>query len=231
MIGGVVLAAVAIVAVAIAVSSGGGKKSSGLQTGTSASQTVNQVQQMFAGIPQSGATLGHPNAPVTMTYYGDLECPVCQAFTLSGGFPQLVANEVRSGKVKVIYKAFETATPDPTTFQTQQAAALAAGKQNHFWEFTELFYRQQGQEGTGYVTESYLDGLARQLPGLNFNTWKTDRSDPSLAAQVQSDGAAGKAAGVSGTPTLIFTGPRGSATPSSGVPSYSDLQNAIKQVS
>lgn len=231
MIGGVVLAAIAIVAVAIAVSSGGGKKSSGLQTGTSASQTANQVQQMFAGIPQSGATLGDPSAPVTMTYYGDLECPVCQAFTLSGGFPQLVANEVRQGKVKVVYKAFETATPDPTTFQTQQVAALAAGKQNRFWDFAELFYRQQGQEDTGYVTESYLDGLARQIPGLNFNTWKTDRSDPSLAAQVQSDGAAGKAAGVSGTPTLIFTGPKGSASPNSGVPSYSDLQNAIKQVS
>ncbi|MBV9800018.1 MAG: thioredoxin domain-containing protein [Solirubrobacterales bacterium] len=230
MIGGVVLAAVAIVAVAIAVSSGGGKKPGGLQTGTSASQTVSQVQQMFAGIPQSGATLGSPTAPVTMTYYGDLECPVCQAFTLSGGFPQLVANEVRSGKVKVVYKAFETATPDPTTFQTQQVAALAAGKQKHFWEFTELFYRQQGQENTGYVTESYLDGLARQIPGLNFNTWKTDRGDPSLAAQVQSDGAAGKTAGVSGTPTLIFTGPKGSATPNAGVPSYSDLQNAIKQV-
>lgn len=231
MIGGVVLAAIAIVAVAIAVSSGGGKKSSGLQTGTSASQTANQVQQMFAGIPQSGATLGDPSAPVTMTYYGDLECPVCQAFTLSGGFPQLVANEVRQGKVKVVYKAFETATPDPTTFQTQQVAALAAGKQNRFWDFAELFYRQQGQEDTGYVTESYLDGLARQIPGLNFNTWKTDRSDPSLAGQVQSDGAAGKAAGVSGTPTLIFTGPKGSASPNSGVPSYSDLQNAIKQVS
>ena len=84
-----------------------------------------------------------------MTYYGDLECPICRDFTVSGGFPQLVANEVRQGKVKVVYRAFETATPDPTTFQTQQVAALAAGKQNHFWDFTELFYHQQGQEADG----------------------------------------------------------------------------------
>ena len=88
-----------------------------------------------------------------------------------------------------------------------------------------------GAEGSGYVNESYLDGLARQIPGLDFNAWKTARSDPSLAAQVQADAAAGHAAGVSGTPTLIFTGPKGSAAPNNAVPSYSDLQNVIKQVS
>jgi protein-disulfide isomerase len=231
MIGGVVLAAVAVVGVAIAISASGGSKATGLQTGTNASQTVTKVQQLLTGIPQSGATLGNPKAPVTMTYYGDLQCPICQAFTLNGGFPQLVSNDVRSGKVKVVYRAFRTATPDPTTFQTQQVAALSAGKQSHFWDYTELFYRQQGQEGTGYVTESYLQGLARQIPGLDFNAWKTGRSDTTLAAQVQSDIASGTARGVQGTPTLIFTGPKGTATPSSGVPSYSDLQKAIQQVS
>ena len=76
-----------------------------------------------------------------------------------------MANEVRQGKVKVVYRAFQTATPDPATFQTQQVAALAAGKQNHFWDFTELFYHQQGQEQTGYVTDGYLSGLAGQVPG------------------------------------------------------------------
>jgi len=85
-----------------------------------------------------------------MTYYGDLECPICRDFTLSGGFPQLVANDIRAGKVKVVYKAFETATPSPQTFQTQQVAALAAGKQNHFWDYAELFYREQGAEGRSW---------------------------------------------------------------------------------
>jgi hypothetical protein len=36
---------------------------------------------------------------------------------------------------------------------------------------------------------------------------------------------------VQGTPTLVFKGPKGSVSPSAAVPSYSDLQNAIKQVS
>lgn len=228
MLVGVVLGAVAVVAVAIAISSGGG--SSGLKTGKAASQTASSVSQLLAGIPQSGPRLGNPKAPVTLTYYGDLECPICQAFTLSGGFPQLVANDVRSGKVQVVYRAFQTATRDPTVFQTQQVAALAAGMQKRFWNYVELFYHEQGQEDTGYVTESYLSGLAQQIGGLNLSRWASDRNNAALANTVQSDEQSGTAAGVSGTPTLIFQGAKGKATPSSAVPSYAQLEQVIKQV-
>jgi protein-disulfide isomerase len=231
IVGGVMLLAVVVVAIAIVVSSrgGGSNTATGLQTGAAATQTVNQVNAMLSGIPQSGAVLGNPKAPVTVDYYGDLECPICRDFTLSAGWPQLVANEVRQGKAKVVYRAFQTATPDATTFQTQQVAALAAGKQQKFWNFMELFYHQQGAEDSGYVTEDYLTGLAKQA-GVNVNTWQTDRKDPTLAAQVQSDAQAGQTAGVSGTPTLILTGPTGKTTALTSLPSYSDIQNAIKQV-
>ena len=131
-----------------------------------------------------------------MTYYSDLQCPICAEFTLSSGFPELVAKDVRAGKVKIVYHPFETATRDPQTFQAQQVAALAAGKQNHFWDYVELFYRQQGTEGTNYVTEKYLDGLARQVPPLKLNAWSSARNDPSLIAELQSDQQTAATAGV-----------------------------------
>jgi protein-disulfide isomerase len=233
MVGGAVLAAVVIVAVLVLINSGGGKKG-GLQTGTKATATQVAVNQLLAGIPQSGVVLGNPKAPVTMTYYGDYQCPVCQAFTVQGGFPQLVSNDVRNGKVKVVYAAFCTATcngPNPRVFPTQQVAGLAAGKQNKFWQYTELFYRQQGQENTNYVTEHYLQGLAKQIPSLNLTTWQTDRNDPSLTSQVNSEQSKAKSLGVSGTPTLVFQGPKGQAVPNSAVPSYAQLERAVKQVS
>ncbi len=233
MIGGVVLLAVIVVAAAIVISTGGAKKG-GIQTGTQASATVTSVNSLLAGIPQSGNVLGSPNAPITMTYYGDLKCPVCQAFTLQGGFSQLVSSDVRSGKVKVVYDAFCTATcsgPDPNEFPTQQAAALAAGKQNKFWQFAELFYHEQGDETDAYVTDSYLEGLARQVTGLNFAQWSSARSDPNLTAQVSAQQQSGKTIGVSGTPTLIFKGPKGQAAANAAVPTYAQLQSTIKQVS
>jgi protein-disulfide isomerase len=232
MVLGTVLVAVVVVVAAVLISSGG--KPGGLQTGTTANATVNGVNQLLTGIPQSGAVLGDPKAKVTMTYYGDYQCPICKDFTLSGGFPQLVDNEVRSGKVKVVYAAFCTATcngPNPGVFNTQQVAGLAAGKQNKFWQYTELFYREQGQEGTNYVNENYLQGLAKQISGLNLTQWQTDRNDTSLTTQVNNDQNTARQIGVSGTPTLIFQGPKGQAIPSSGVPTYAQLQAAVRQVS
>jgi protein-disulfide isomerase len=233
MVVGVVAVAVVVVVALVIISIGGSKKG-GLQTGTKATATANTVNQLLTGIPQSGATIGSPNAKVTMTYYGDLKCPVCRDFTVHGGFGQLVTNDVRSGKVRVVYNAFCTATcsgPDPNEFPIQQAAALAAGKQNKFWQFVELFYRQQGDETQAYVTEAYLDGLARQIPGLNFAKWKSDRSDPNLTNDVNSQQNSGKTIGVSGTPTLIFKGPKGQAAASQAVPTYAQLQKVIQQVS
>ncbi len=229
MLGGVALGAVAVVAVAIAVSTRDGG-STGLRNGNGEAALVAQVRRFLDGIPQSGATLGNPGAPVTMTYYSDLQCPICAQFALSSGFPQLVAKDVRAGKVKIVYRAFETATRDPQTFQAQQVAALAAGRQNHFWDYVELFYRQQGTEGTSYVTEKYLNGLAKEVPPLNLDAWHSARNDSSLIAELQSDRQTATTAGVQGTPTLVFRGPRGKAQTPDAVPSYDQLQQAIKSV-
>lgn len=230
MIGGVILVAVAIIAVLVAVSSGGAKKATGLQKGPAQAKTIAAVENLLSGIPQSGTRLGNPKAPVTMTYYGDLQCPICQQFTLSGGFPQLVANDVRSGKVQVVYKAFQTATQDPNVFKSQQVAALAAGQQQRFWNFAELFYREQAQENSGYVTDAYLKGLAQQIPGLNVAKWQAVRGSAALSTQVAADEQSGTSAGVQGTPTLVFQGPKGKVPAPSSVPSYSDLEHSIKQV-
>src|SRR6201985_3441298 len=229
MIGGGVVAAVAVVVVAIAISSGGGHKG-GLAKGTAATQTVAQVQSLLQGIPQGGTRLGDPKAPVTMTYYGDLECPVCQAVTLHG-FKQLVSKEVREGKVQVVYKALQTATRDQQTFQLQQVAALAAGQQQRFWNYAELFYHEQGQEDSGYVNEQYLDSLAQQVPGLNMGTWRDDRDSSSLGSQINADANQAAAVGANATPTLVFKGPKGQAQPVSRDIPYTSLQQTIQSVS
>ena len=228
MIGATTAAAVVVLVLGIVISSTGGGTT--LKKGKQAQQTVNQVQQLLAGIPQSGARLGDPKAPVRLVYYGDLECSACRDFALDGGFSRLVANDVRSGKVQVVFRSFETATPDPHTFQTQQVAALAAGRQRHFWDFAELFYHQQGAEGTGYVTDGYLAGLATQIPGFNMNSWHAARNDPSLVSQVNSEQQAAGAAGIKGTPTLVFQGPRGSTEVPAAAPGYGQLQQTLQSV-
>ncbi len=84
MIGATIAAAVVVLVLGIVISSTGGGTT--LKKGKQAQQTVNQVQQLLAGIPQSGARLGDPKAPVTLVYYGDLQCSACREFALDDGF-------------------------------------------------------------------------------------------------------------------------------------------------
>lgn len=240
MLGGVVGVAVVVIVVAIVVSSGGGKNNTtGLQTGHTASKTYATVNNLLDGIPQSGVTLGNPHAPVTMTYFGDLQCPICRDFTLTT-FPQFIQNQVRNGKVKVNYRSFCTASCNNTTssnpqalFNTQQVAAYAAGKQRLFWQYLELFYHEQGAEDTAYVTPAFLQGLARQIPGLKLTQWTSDRGDPALLSQVQGDERAAAAQSLSGTPTLIMSGKKGAETvqgTGGALPNYGNLAAAVQAV-
>jgi len=199
----VVVVIAAVVVILIATGGGGSSKDQAKSGSKAANENVTTVSNLIGGIPQSGNTLGDPNAPVTLKYFGDLECPICREFTL-GAFPEIVQKWVRTGKVKVEYHSMETATREPEVFKTQQIAAYAAGKQNLGWYFIELFYHEQGEEDSGYVTESYLQNLAQQVPGLDLSTWTADRSDPELANEVEADKQTANNEGFTGTPSFLL---------------------------
>jgi protein-disulfide isomerase len=202
-LGVVVTVVVLAIVIVLVATGGGGSKAPKIETQSKQSQaTVAEVNAVVGGIPQSGNVLGSPTAPVTIAYFGDLECPVCKQFTL-GTFPVIVQKWVRTGKVRIEYRSLETATREPETFKTQQVAALAAGKQSKMWQYIELFYHQQGEESSGYVTEAYLQGLARQA-GLELAKWTSDRNDPALASQVTSDAQQANNNGFTGTPSFMI---------------------------
>ena len=155
--------------------------------------------------------LGQPTAPVTLQYFGDLECPVCRAFTLSA-LPTIIQKWVRGGQLRVEYRSLETATREPEVFNDQQVAALAAGTQGKMWNFVETFYHEQQEEDTGYVTERYLQGIAGQIPGLNLSRWAADRSDAALASQVSSDAQLANNLAFNGTPAFTIGRSGGAAS-------------------
>jgi protein-disulfide isomerase len=202
----VAVVVVAIVIVAI-VASGGSSKSGPAKSSGGEAKVTHEVGTEFAGIPQSGNTLGSPNAPVTLQYFGDLECPICKEFTL-GALPTLIQKYVREGKLRIEYRSLETATREPETFRTQQIAALAAGAQGKMWNFLDTFYREQGAEDSGYVTEAYLKKLAAQVPGLDKERWMTDRSEGAFGKSIEADAQAASAQGFNGTPSFLI-GPTG----------------------
>lgn len=200
---GVVVAVVVVVIVVVLIATGGKSKSGLAKSKAEVTATSTQVGTLLNGIPQSANVLGSPTAPVTLEYFGDLECPICKEFTL-GSLPSVIPKFVRSGKLRIEYRSLETATREPEVFKTQQVAALAAGKQNKAWYYIETFYHEQGEEDSGYVTESYLQGIAKQVPGLNLAQWTSERNDQELTKQVTADEEAAKSQGFTGTPSFLI---------------------------
>jgi protein-disulfide isomerase len=193
----VVVAAIVVILIATGISG-----SSQLRPGSV--QTVEQeTKTLLAGIPQSANVLGRPTAPVTLQWFGDLECPFCKEFAL-GALPTIIRKWVRDGKLKIEYRSMETATREPKVFRTQQVAALAAGMQDKMWYFIETFYHEQREEDSGYVTENYLQNLARQVPGLKLALWTEDRSAPELVGEVAEDRRIAKHSRFRGTPSFLI---------------------------
>ncbi len=198
------VATIALVTVVLVlVMSAGGSTPQSQPAGPSATTDVQSIDALLAGIPQSGNALGSPTAPVTLQFFGDLECPTSREFTV-GALPSLIDRWVRGGKLRIEYRSLETATREPEVFTTQQVAALAAGMQDKLWYYAELFYHEQGHEDSGYVDEGYLQSLAHQTQGLNITLWGEDRKDPQLQLQVEGDGRAATGKDFHSTPSFLI---------------------------
>ena len=197
---GIVLALCGVILIA---TGGSSKRTTPEPSSSRANATGAEVTSLFAGIPQHGNTLGNPKAQVGVQYFGDLQCPFCRRFTL-GPLHSLIQSYVRGGRLKIEYRSLRTATQNPETFRIQQVAALAAGKQNKMWNFIELFYRRQGRENSGYVTESYLQRLAQQVAGLNLIAWTAARGDAELSGTLTSDAQTASEAGLASTPSFLL---------------------------
>ena len=118
------------------------------------SDEAAEVRERYAGIPQSGIVLGDAKAKLTITEYADLQCPACRRFAREE-LPKLL-EVVRSGEAKLEVRPFPILGVDS---KTAAVASLIAARERRYFEFLDLFYRNQGPENTGYVTDAFLTQL------------------------------------------------------------------------
>ncbi|HEX5924149.1 MAG TPA: thioredoxin domain-containing protein [Baekduia sp.] len=222
-LGALFAAAVVIVVVAIAVSSGGSsKKPSGAGAG-GALQGVAATKSLLNGIPQKGITLGNPNAPVTIVEFADPQCPFCKQYTLNE-MPSLVEKYVRTGKAKMELRLLTFIGPDSVT---AAGVLLAAGRQDKLWNATDLFYRNQGEENTGYVTDDFL---TKVLTGAGADAAKViaGAGDPAASQEIAAAKTLSSRYGVTGTPTILV-GPTGGdlKTDGEGLPTAAGVSKLV----
>lgn len=172
---------------------------------------VAPTAQPSAAVPPIGArdaVLGNPNAPVTLIEYGDYQCPFCGQF-FSQTQPQIVANYVNTGKVKMVFRNFAFLGPESTAAAN---ASECAEDQNKSWTYHDALYAGKvaddakgGSENDGFFSTAKLLKLGQQV-GLDmtkFTSCVQNQSDANIVAQ---DKANTTALGVNSTPTIYING-------------------------
>jgi protein-disulfide isomerase len=187
-----VLAAVLVLIVVNSGGSGGDPKNIGGKT---------EVDRLLAGIPQQKMVLGDPKAPVTLIEFGDLQCPVCAGYAKEI-LPPIVENQVKNGEAKIDFRNLTIIGAESIP---AGAAALAAGEQGRGWNYLEIFYRNQGEERSGYVTDEFMEAVAKTAGVKNLANWNQERQK--LTGEVEKTTEEARRLGYEATPSFAIEGP------------------------
>jgi protein-disulfide isomerase len=185
------------------------------------------VSSQLRGIPQNGMVLGDSGAKVRLIEFGDLQCPVCKGFS-EEIVPDVIESKVRSGEAKIEFSNYTIISQESVP---AGAAAIAAGKQGRGWSFIELFYRNQGPEASGYVTDEFLTEIARGAGVPDIARWDSDRQSGAVLDEVQRTSEEAQRLGLTGTPSFVISGPQTQGKEVLGTPgSAGALEEAIDAV-
>jgi len=137
---------------------------------------------------------GPVGAPILVVEFADFECPFC-------GMARPVLDDLYKrydGHMRFVFKNF----PLPMHQYAEKAAraAVAAYKQNKFWEMHAALYENQQQ-----LEPSNVERLAKGL-GLDMTKFEADRDSEAVADFVSRDRKEGEQLGLVGTPSIFING-------------------------
>lgn len=154
-------------------------------------RTVADANQMLA----AGRRLGPEEAPLTILYFGDFECPACKHFsTTLSAFRKDHPNDV-----SVVFRHFPL---EYHRFAYPSArAAECAADQGQFEEMYEVLYG--AQDSLGLLT---FQELARRANVPDLAQFTKCNAMTSRVPRIEQDLAAGTSIRLPGTPGVIING-------------------------
>lgn len=136
---------------------------------------------------------GPVDAPLTLVEYADFECPYCARATG-------VIDDLRQrfgDRLRYVFRHLPLPDVHPNAVLAARAA-VAAGKQERFWEMHDLLYEHQGK-----LEFDDLAGYAIRV-GLDIERFLEELDDEETAEKVQADAASAEAGGAHATPTFFI---------------------------
>jgi protein-disulfide isomerase len=148
-------------------------------------------------IPTAGApSMGPEKAKITLVEFSDFQCPYCAVAA-----PVLSAMlKAYPDQVKLIFKQYPLEIHNQAALAA--AAALAAKKQDKFWEMHDAMFANRHN-----LSREQLLVMAKGI-GLDMAKFQADLDSPAIKKELEQDVRDGDDARVEGTPTLFINGQR-----------------------
>ena len=133
---------------------------------------------------------GNPKGDVTIVEFFDYNCGWCKK-----GFPEMVTLLEKDKNLRFVLKEFPIFGGDS---DYAAMAAIAAKKQNKYWELHAALFQHEGK-----VTKEAVDEIAAKL-GIDVAKLKEDMKDPAVTKELADNHALATALNISGTPAFVI---------------------------
>jgi protein-disulfide isomerase len=158
--------------------------------------------------------IGQANAPVTIAFWSDFQCPYCKAAEVGGvpqiptppALPDIIKNYVDTGKVKIVFMDFVFLGKDSVTAALYNRSVWKLFPSQYFAWRTAMYTAQDAEGDVGFGNAPSIDKLDATIPGLDAAKITADVTANTAVyqAMVDSDKAEADKVGVSATPSFVI---------------------------
>ncbi|MCX7350125.1 MAG: DsbA family protein [Alphaproteobacteria bacterium] len=148
----------------------------------------SNAQQIFHS--PADYVAGNPKGDVTMVEFFDYNCGWCKK-----GFPEVMTLLDNDKNLRFVLKEFPIFGGDS---DYAAMAAIAAKKQNKYWELHKALFEHEGK-----VTKEVVDETAAKQ-GIDMAKLKKDMADPSVAQELADTHALAQQLAINGTPGFVI---------------------------
>jgi protein-disulfide isomerase len=150
--------------------------------------------------------IGQANAPVTVIEWSDYQCPACKQFEQLT-LPQIMADYVNAGKVRIVFKDFPFLGPD-SMVDAEYARAIWALYPTQFFAWRTAIYNQEPPENTlsASANLTFLATVTNSVSGIDLSkvTAAVAANQATYDATINADKTEGTGLGVDATPSFVI---------------------------
>lgn len=156
--------------------------------------------------------IGNPQAPVTIAFWSDFQCPFCKSVEVGGvpqiptpaALPEIIKEYVDAGKVKIVFMDFAFLGDDSTTAALYNRSVWKLYPDQYFTWRTAM-YTAQDEEHKGFGNAASIDKLTATISGIDAARVTADvQANKSVyQAEIDADKAEAQKVGINATPSFV----------------------------